>query len=72
MPKRDAERLDEVVADLVEHGHDDLPQGPASPLGGEVRPNLLRTRPEPEIRRFAKRGKAIVDKRVAARTRTAK
>jgi len=41
MPNRDADRLDEAVADLVQHGRDDLPEGPPSDLGGEVRPNPL-------------------------------
>ncbi len=72
MPNRNADRLDEAVADLVKHGHDDLPDGQPSPLGGEVRPNLLRTRTEPEIRRLAKRGKALVDKRLATRNSGAK
>ena len=71
MPERDADRLDEAVADLVKHGHDDLPEGPASPLGGEVRPNQLKVRRVPEIRRLAERGKAIVDKRLEARNRSA-
>jgi hypothetical protein len=68
MPNPNADRLDEVVAELMEHGHDDLPEGPSSPLGGEVRPNLLTTRPEPEIRRLAELGRAIVDKRISARS----
>ncbi len=71
MPNPNADRLDEVVAELVKHGHDDLPEGPSSPLGGEVRPNLLITRSEPEIRRLAELGRAIVDKRISARSRDA-
>jgi hypothetical protein len=68
MPNPNADRLDDAVAELVEHGHDDLPDGAASPLGGEARPNLLKTRPEAEIRRLAKLGKMLVDERVAARS----
>lgn len=67
MPNPDADRLDEVVEEIVKHGHDDLPEGPSSPLGGEARPNLLKTRTEPETRRLAERGQAIVDKRISAR-----
>jgi hypothetical protein len=70
--KADADRLDEAVEELVKHGHDDLPDGPSSPLGGEARPNLLKTRTEPEIRRLEALGRAIVDKHLAARaSRTA-
>jgi hypothetical protein len=68
MPNPDADRLDEVVAEIVKHGHDDLPEGPSSPLGGEARPNLLHVRTEPETRRLAQRGQAIVDQRISART----
>lgn len=71
MPKHDADRLDKAVADLVKHGHDDLPEGPPSPLGGDVRPNLLEVRPEREIHRLAKLGREIVDKRLAVRNRGA-
>ncbi len=67
MPRRNADRLAEAVAELKQHGHDDLPEGPPSPLGGEVRPNLLKSRREPEIRRLAKLGREIVDKRLAQR-----
>jgi hypothetical protein len=69
MPNQDADRLDATVAEILKHGHDDLPEGPSSPLGGEVRPNLLITRTESETKRLAKRGKAIVDKRASARSR---
>jgi hypothetical protein len=62
------DRLDDVVAELVAHGHDDIPEGAPSPLGGEARPNLLTTRPETEIRRLAELGKAIVDRRIASRS----
>lgn len=71
MPNHDADRLDEAVADLVQHGRDDLPEGPPSDLGGEVRPNPLTTRPEPEIRRLAALGRRLVDKRLATRARQA-
>jgi hypothetical protein len=67
MSNPNADRLDEVVADIVEHGQDELPEGPASPLGGEARPNLLTTRPIAEIKRLAELGKTIVDRRIAAR-----
>lgn len=67
MTKSDADKLAEAVDEIVKHGHDELPEGPSSPLGGEVRPNLLTTRSEPEIRRLAAQGKAIVDERIAAR-----
>jgi hypothetical protein len=68
MPNPDADRLDDAVAELVRHGHDDLPEGASSPLGGEARPNLLTTRPEQEIKRLAKLGKMIVDRRITARS----
>ena len=68
MPNPDADRLDDAVAELVEHGHDDLPEGRPSPLGGEARPNLLITRPEAEIKRLAELGKTIVDRRLSARS----
>jgi hypothetical protein len=68
MPKTDAEKLVQAVDELVKHGHDELPEGPSSPLGGEVRPNLLTTRSEPEIRRLAALGRTIVDKRLSARS----
>lgn len=71
MPNPDADRLDDAVAELVEHGHDDLPEGTPSPLGGEARPNLLTTRPETEIKRLAKLGKMIVDQRITARSTNA-
>jgi hypothetical protein len=67
MPNPDADKLDEAVAEIMKHGHDDLPEGPSSPLGGEARPNLLKTRTERETRRLAERGEAIVDKRISAR-----
>lgn len=63
-----ADRLDEVVADLVEHGHDDMPDGAGSPLGGEARPNLLNTRSEADFKRLAELGKSIIDRRLAARS----
>lgn len=71
MPNPDADKLAAAVDEIVKHGHDNLPEGPASPLGGEARPNLLITRPEPEIRRLAELGKSIVDKRISARARHA-
>lgn len=67
MPKTRADQLDKAVAELIEHGHDDLPEGPTSPLGGEARPNPLVVRSEAEIHRLADRGKLIVDRRIAAR-----
>lgn len=67
MANPDADRLDAVVAEIVEHGHDDLPEGPSSPLGGEARPNPLITRSAAEIRRLAQRGEEIVNQRAAAR-----
>jgi hypothetical protein len=67
MPNPDADRLDAAVAEILKHGHDDLPEGPPSPLGGEARPNLLTTRTEFETRRLAERGQEIVDKRISAR-----
>lgn len=71
MPNTDADKLTAAVDEIVKHGHDNLPEGPASPLGGEARPNLLTTRTEPEIRRLARIGKALVDKRISARTKHA-
>jgi hypothetical protein len=71
MPNPDADKLAAAVDEIVKHGHDNLPEGSASPLGGEARPNLLTTRPEPEIRRLAELGKSIVDKRISARARHA-
>jgi hypothetical protein len=68
MPKTDADKLVEAVNEIVKHGHDELPEGPSSPLGGEVRPNLLTTRSEPEIRRLAALGRDIVDERLSARS----
>lgn len=68
MPNRDADRLDAAVAELLKHGHDDLPEGPSSPLGGEARPNLLKIRTEPETRRLAEQGQAIVDHRISTRS----
>jgi hypothetical protein len=67
MSPSDADKLDAAVTELIQHGHDDLPEGPPSPLGGEARPNLLNTRPESETRRLAERGQAIVDRRLAVR-----
>lgn len=66
-----ADRLDQAVAELVKHGHDDLPEGASSPLGGEARPNPLVVRSEAEISRLADHGKAIVDRRIAARSQPA-
>jgi len=71
MPNPDADKLDAVIAELVEHRHDALPEGPSSPLGGEARPNLLKTRSESEIHRLAARGQSIVEKRISARSRAA-
>jgi hypothetical protein len=68
MLKTDADKLADTVDEVLRHGHDDLPEGPSSPLGGEVRPNLLTTRSEPEIMRLAELGKAIVDQRISARS----
>jgi hypothetical protein len=68
MPKTDADKLAEAVEEVLRHGHDDMPEGPSSPLGGEVRPNLLTTRSEPEIMRLAELGRAIVDQRISARS----
>lgn len=68
MPKTDADKLADTVNQILEHGHDDLPEGPSSPLGGEVRPNLLTTRSEPEIMRLAELGRAIVDERISAQS----
>jgi hypothetical protein len=70
MPNIDADRLAAAVDEILKHGHDDLPEGPSSPLGGEARPNLLITRTEAETRRLAEQGKAIVDKRASARSHT--
>lgn len=67
MRERDADRLAEAVADLEAHGHDDLPDGPSSDLGGEVRSKLLNTRSEREFERLAALGKNIVEKRLAKR-----
>jgi hypothetical protein len=67
MPKSDADRLAETVKEIVKHGHDDLPEGPASPLGGEARPNALKTRSLSEVKRLANLGKALVDKQIASR-----
>jgi len=66
-----ADRLEQAVAELVKHGHDDLPQGDSSPLGGEARPNPLIVRSEAEISRLADLGRSIVDSRIAARNRQA-
>jgi hypothetical protein len=71
MPNPDADKLAAAIDELVEHGHDDLPEGPASPLGGEARPNLLTTRPEPFIRGLAELGMSFVDERLSARARHA-
>ena len=71
MPTSDADKLAAAVDEILQHGHDDLPEGPASPLGGEARPNLLITRTESETKRLAKQGEAIVEKRVPARRRRA-
>jgi hypothetical protein len=71
MSNSDTDKLVDAVDEIVKHGHDNLPEGPSSPLGGEARPNLLTTRTEPEIRRLAKLGKALVDKRISARTKHA-
>jgi hypothetical protein len=68
MLKTDADKLADAVDEVLRHGHDDLPEGPSSPLGGEVRPNLLTTRSEPEIMRLAELGRAIVDQRISARS----
>ncbi len=67
MSNTDADKLADAVNEILKHGHDDLPEGPSSPLGGEARPNLLIARSEAEIRRLAKLGKEIVDKRISAR-----
>jgi len=69
MPRSDADKLAAAVDEMVKHGHDNLPEGPPSPLGGEVRPNLLTTRTEPEIRRLARLGEALVDERISARAK---
>ena len=71
MPNSDTDKLVDAVDEIVKHGHDNLPEGPSSPLGGEARPNLLTTRTEPEIRRLAKLGEVLVDKRISARTKHA-
>lgn len=65
MTRRGADRLVEAVAELEQHGHDDLPEGPSSPL--EYDPGLLKSRREPEVRRLAKLGREIVDGRLAKR-----
>lgn len=67
MPNPNADRLDKVVAELVKHGQDALPEGPASPLGGEARPNNLTSRPVAEILRLKGFGRTKVDSRIAAR-----
>lgn len=67
MSKRDADRLERAIAELVEHAHDDLPDGPSSDLGGEVRSKLLHTRSEREFERLAEFGKMLVDERLARR-----
>ncbi len=66
MSNLDADRLDDAVAEIVQHGHDDMPEGPPSPLGGEARPNLLKSRPHSEITRLAALGKNLVDHGLAA------
>lgn len=48
------QELIDAVDELIEHGHDDLPLGPASPLGDDVHSSFLTTRPEREIRHVAK------------------
>jgi hypothetical protein len=69
MSERDAERLEQAIAELVAHAHDDLPDGPSSDLGGEVRSKLIRTRSEREFEHLAARGKALVESRLAKRKR---
>ena len=32
MPNTDADKLTAAVDEIVKHGHDNLPEGPASPL----------------------------------------
>jgi hypothetical protein len=59
--------VDEVTpVDLLEYQREDLPDGPASPLGGE-QPSHLRSEPESETRRLAEVGRRRVDRSLQAR-----
>jgi hypothetical protein len=67
MSESEVERLQRAVDQLKSHAQDDLPDGPASPLGGEARPNPLKTRSLAEVKRLAHLGKTLVDKQIASR-----
>ena len=66
MPNYDAERLEQAVAEFLEHLHYDLPPGPPSELGGDI-PRHQVTLTEREFRRRAELGKRMVDAHIAAK-----
>ena len=57
--------IEEITpTDLLDYPHEDLPDGPRSPLGGEV--SYLKSGPESETRRMAEIGRKLVDETRAA------
>jgi hypothetical protein len=57
---------DVTPVDLLAYPHEDLPEGPDSPLGGE-QPSHLSSRPESETRRLAEAGRRRVDQAASGR-----
>ena len=68
LPKSDADRTEEAVAEFLEHLHDGLPLSPLSNNDDFIADRFLTWRTEAEFKRMVAQGKTMVDAYVASQT----